>query len=283
MSYQAFDVKPIAGALGAEILGIDLSRDLGNQEFDEIHQAFLDNKTLCFRDQNLTPDRQVKFASRFGQPDIYPYIKSLPDFPEVIEILKTEQDTMNFGGGWHSDTSYLPQPAMGTFLYALEVPDSGGDTLFTNMQLAYENLSSAMREMLDDLIGVNSSAQNYKGGRAASIKKLDGMKGKFIESSEVSVAEHPVVRIHPETGHKGLYVSRAHTTNFKGMSVEESQPLIQFSSDHAVRPEFTCRERWRPGTLVLWDNRCTQHFALNDYNGQRRRMHRVTLRGDRPV
>jgi taurine dioxygenase len=207
----------------------------------------------------------------------------LPDFPEVIEILKTEQDTMNFGGGWHSDTSYLPQPAMGTFLYALEVPDSGGDTLFTNMQLAYENLSSAMREMLDDLIGVNSSAQNYKGGRAASIKKLDGMKGKFIESSEVSVAEHPVVRIHPETGHKGLYVSRAHTTNFKGMSVEESQPLIQFLSDHAVRPEFTCRVRWRPGTLVLWDNRCTQHFALNDYNGQRRRMHRVTLRGDRPV
>lgn len=283
MAYQTIDVKPIAGALGAEILGVDLSRDLGNQEFDEIHQAFLDHKTLCFHEQDLSPERQVALASRFGQPDIYPFIKALPDVPEVIEILKTERDTVNFGGGWHSDTSYLSQPAMGTFLHALEVPDSGGDTMFANMQLAYETLSPTMKGMIDRLVGVNSSAQNYKGGRAKKMKELDGMKDKYIDSSEVSIAEHPVVRTHPETGKKGLFVSRAHTTNFKGMTVEESEPLINFLSDYAVRPEFTCRIRWRPGTLVVWDNRCTQHFALNDYDGQRRRMHRVTLRGDRPA
>ena len=283
MAYQTIEVSPVSGAIGAEIFGVDLSGDLGNRVFDEIHQAFLEFKTLCFRDQSLTPEQQVAFASRFGKPDIYPYIKSLQDYPEVIEILKTERDTVNFGGGWHSDTSYLPKPAMGTFLYALETPEFGGDTLFTNMEAAYQALSAPMQSMLDGLIAVNSSAQNYQGGRAKKMKELDGMKDKFIDSSEVSIAEHPLIRTHSETGAKALYVSRAHTTNFKGMTVAESKPLIEFLSDHAVRPEFTCRIQWKPGTLVLWDNRCTQHSAVNDYNGQRRRMHRVTLQGESPV
>lgn len=283
MAYHSIDVAPIAGSIGAEISGVDLSRDLGNQVFDEIHQAFLDHKILCFRDQDLTPEQQVVFSEHFGKPDIYPYIKSLPDVPEVIEILKTERDTVNFGDAWHSDTSYLPNPALGTLLYALETPEQGGDTLFANMQSAYEALSDAMKAMLDGMIGVNSSAQNYTGGRAKVMKALDGMKDKYIDSSEVSISEHPVVRTHPETGAKGLYISRSHTAHFKGMTKEESKPLIDFLSDHAVRPEFTCRVQWKPGTMVLWDNRCTQHCAINDYNGQRRRMHRVTLVGDTPA
>jgi taurine dioxygenase len=282
MIFQAIDVKPVSGALGAEIFGADLSQNLDNQEMSEIHNAFLKHKVICFRDQSLSPEKQVEFARRFGTPDIYPFIQGLPNTPEVIEILKTEKDTVNFGGGWHTDTSYLERPALGSMLYALEAPETGGDTMFANMNLAYEALSAGMRELLGRLVGVNSSAQNYRGGRAKKMRELDGMKDKFVESSEISVAEHPVVRTHAETGAKSLYVSRAHTSHFKGMTAEESKPLIDFLSDHAVRPEFTCRMNWRSGTLMFWDNRCTQHFAINDYNGQRRKMHRVTLVGDRP-
>lgn len=273
----------MSGGLGAVICGVDLSQELDNQEFDEIHRAFLKFHVVCFRGQDITPEQQLKFARRFGQPDVYPFIKNIPGWPEVIEILKTEKDTVNFGGGWHSDTSYLEKPALGSMLYALEVPPVGGDTMFANMNLAYETLSDGMKKLLSGLVGVNSSAQGYRGGRAKKMKELDGMKDKYIEASETSVAEHPAVRTHPETGRKSLYVSRAHTTHFEGMSEEESRPLIDFLSDHAARPEFTCRINWSPGTLVFWDNRCTQHFAVNDYNGYRRRMHRVTLIGDRPV
>lgn len=283
MATEGIEVRPVSGALGAEIAGLDVSKPLNGDQTDALRSAFLEHQVICLRNQSLTPSQQVTFARRFGEPDIYPYIKALPDAPEVIEILKTEKDTENFGGGWHSDTSYLERPALGTMLYALDVPSAGGDTLFTNMHLAYEALSDGMKDLLSGLVGVNSSAQGYRGGRAKKMKELDGMKDKFIETSEVSVAEHPVVRTHPETGRKSLYASRGHTERFKGMTAEESRPLIEYLADHAVRPEFTCRMRWQPGTLVFWDNRCTQHFAVNDYQGERRRMHRVTLIGDRPV
>ncbi len=282
MAYQAIEVAPISGALGAEISGVDLSSDLDDRDVGEIRSAFLQCHVLCFRGQNLTPARQVEFARRFGEPDIYPFIKGLPDMPEVIEILKTENDAENFGGSWHSDTAYLDKPALGSMLYALETPTAGGDTMFANMHLAYEALSDGMKGLLDTLVGINNSALGYRGGRAKGMKALDGMAGKYIEDSEISIAEHPVVRTHPETGRKGLYVSRGHTERFKGMTEAESRPLIEFLSSHAVRPEFTCRINWQPGSLVFWDNRCTQHFAINDYNGRRRRMHRVTLIGDRP-
>ena len=208
------------------------------------------------------------------------------EYEKILYEIKEKSpgiEKSNFGGGWHSDTSYLEKPALGSMLYALETPTAGGDTMFANMYLAYEALSKGMRRMLDRLIGVNSSAQGYRGGRAKKMQELDGMKDKYIENSQVSVAEHPVVRTHPETGRKGLYASRGHTENFRGMTPAESKPLIDFLADHAVRPEFTCRMRWEPGTLIFWDNRCTQHFAINDYAGERRRMHRVTLVGDHPA
>jgi taurine dioxygenase len=282
MPYQTIEVQPLAGALGAEISGVDLSQDLGNQVLDEIHRAFLDHLAIFFRDQTLTPQQQVAFAARFGPIGIYPFAEGLADAPEVVEILKTEDETVNFGGGWHTDTVYLDRPSLGSALYAKEVPAAGGDTLFANGYRAYEALSDGMRAILDGLTGVHSAALKSTGGRAARMGQQTSMSGRNLAQADTQEGEHPLVRTHPETGRKALYVSANHTVRFKGMTEEESAPLIRFLLDHATRPEFTCRFRWTPGALALWDNRCTQHYALNDYDGERRRMHRVTVEGERP-
>jgi len=277
------EVQPIAGALGAEVRGIDFSQELSNRETSEVYDAYLKHKVLYFRGPLLTPEQQLRVALIFGEPDLYPFIKGLPEAPEVIEIVKTEKDTVNFGGGWHSDTAYLPEPAKGTLLHALEVPDSGGDTLFANMALGYNALSDGMKAVLEGLRGVNDSNSLYAGSRATAMSKLDGMAQNNVADAETFISEHPVVRTHPETGEKALYVSKSHTKRFVGMTEAESKPLIDFLAEHATRPEFTCRVRWEPGAVTVWDNRVTQHFALNDYQGKRRRMRRVTLKGDRPI
>lgn len=276
------EIRPIAGALGAEVQGIDFSQELSNSAVSAVYNAFLAHKVLYFRGPALTPGQQLRAARIFGEPDLYPFIKGMLEAPEVIEILKTEKDKVNFGGGWHSDTAYLPEPALGTLLHALEVPEAGGDTLFANTVAAYEALSDGMKAMLADLKGVNDSNALYAGSRAAAMAKLDGMAANNVAEAENYISEHPIVRTHPETGEKGLYVSRAHTKRFAGMTDAESKPLIDFLADHITRPEFTCRVRWEPGAVTVWDNRVTQHCALNDYQGKRRRMRRVTLKGDRP-
>ena len=281
MSSQTMRIEPMAGALGAEIGGIDVV-DLSPATRDDLHQAFLDHQVICIRDQTLTPQQMVQFARLFGEPAIYPFIQAIDGAPEVIEILKTETDQQNFGGNWHSDTSYLARPASGTMLFAHEIPPVGGDTLFANMYLAYETLSDGMKDLLSGLTGIYSSAQKKHGGRARQMNDIAGMQNKYVEDSGVLEAEHPIVRTHPETGRKSLYISTSHTVRLKGMTEEESQPLITYLNAHSVKPEFTCRVRWSPGALVLWDNRCTQHFAVNDYHGHRRRMHRVTLEGESP-
>lgn len=282
MAYRTIEVKPISGSIGAEIAGVDLGGSLPNETIDEVHRAFLEHQMICFRQQRLTPAQHVAVARHFGKPAIYPFLKGLDGQAEVHEIVKTETDTKNFGGGWHSDTAYKERPDMGTLLYALEVPPHGGDTLFASMYAAYEALSPGMKRLIDGLVAVNNSDKLYPGGRAANLKKLGGM-GAAVTAAPVLEAEHPVVRTHPETGRKALYVNGAHTLRLRDMTVEESKPLIDFLAAHAVRPEFTCRLRWEPGTLAIWDNRCTQHCALNDYQGRRRHMHRVTLEGDRPA
>lgn len=273
-------ITPLSSALGAEISGINLAEPLDDEKWDIIHRAWLDHLMIFFRDQTLSPRQQVDLAHRFGNPAIYTFIKGLPDQPEVTEILKTEKDQVNFGGRWHTDTTYKEIPDRGTLLYAHEVPESGGDTLFANMYLAYEALSDGMKDLLDGLVAVNNSDKSYPGGRARAQKNYDGMGKSYREDSEALEAEHPAVRTHPETGRKGLYVNGSHTLRFKNMSIEESKPLIDYLSAHAIRPEFTCRLKWFPGTLAIWDNRCTQHLAINDYAGQRRRMHRVTIEGE---
>lgn len=280
---SAIKLEPITGSIGVEISGVDLSKDLSNRTREEIYQAFLKYNVLFFRDQELTPAQLLQFASQFGTPGEYPFVKHIDGYPQVIEILKTESDTINFGGNWHSDTTYMETPFLGTVLYALETPLQGGDTQFANLSAAYTALSEAMREMLQDLRVVNSSAQDRLGGRAKKMAAMNAMKETYVRNSEPLEAVHPLIRTHPETGSKSLYISPSHAVRFEGMTDEESRPLIDYLCAHAVKSEFLCRFRWRPGSVAVWDNRCTLHQAINDYGGSRRRMHRVTLEGDRPA
>jgi len=275
----ALQVHPIAGALGAEISGVDLSKDLDDATIAAIRGAWLEHLVVFFRDQDLPPGRFLTFARRFGEPIEYPFVKGLAEFPEIIPVLKLETETINFGGIWHSDTAYLDVPPMASMLVAREVPRAGGDTLFANMYLAYETLSAGMRRMLDGLSAVNSSA-------AADVSRTreDRIKDSArADAKKEYQATHPVVRVHPETGRRALYVNTAHTVRFEGMTDEESAPLLRFLYQHQVRPELTCRFAWKPGSLAFWDNRCTQHNAINDYQGHRRLLHRITLAGDKPA
>ena len=273
-SYRHIEVRPIAGALGAEIEGVDAARPLGSEVVAEIRQAFLDHLVIFLRNQKLTPQTQLAFAQGFGQPMEYPQLKGLPECPLITPVVKLAHERVNFGGIWHSDTTYLERPPMASMLYAIEIPPYGGDTLFANQYLAYETLSERYRKMLDGLIGVSSSLK-----ADASRTREDRLRAAGVEHKAL-IAGHPVVRTHPETGRKALYVNVGHTTHFTGLTEEESRPLLAYLFQHQVRPEFTCRFRWERGSLAFWDNRCAQHNPVNDYHGFRRVMHRVTLAGD---
>ncbi|HET7197671.1 MAG TPA: TauD/TfdA family dioxygenase [Burkholderiales bacterium] len=275
------DIRPLAGTLGAEIRGVSLGR-LDDAGWREIHQAFLRYAVLAIRGQQLEPADIMRVGARFGEPCHYPFVTGLAGFPYLFEVVKEESETVNFGGNWHSDTTYLEQPPLATLLYAVETPAHGGDTLFTSTTAAYEALSEGMRRMLEGMTGVNSAGLKHSGGRHQIHKTINSMKLHGTEGAERYAAEHPVVRTHPETGRKALYLSRSHTVRFKGMSEEESRPLIDWLQEHQTRAEFTCRLRWEPGTLAVWDNRCTQHNAVNDYHGQRRRMRRLTVGAQKP-
>jgi taurine dioxygenase len=275
-TYRHIEVQPVAGSLGAEIRGVDMAAVSGDEAISEIRQAFLDHLVLFFRDQKLTPHEQLAFAQQFGEPMEYPQLKGLPECPLITPVLKLEHERINFGGVWHSDTAYLERPPMASMLYAVEIPPYGGDTLFANQYLAYETLSEGLKRTLDGLVGINTSTK-----ADASKTREDRLRdsGAVLK---VLLAEHPVARTHPETGRKALYVNAGHTTRFKGWTEQESGPLLDYLFAHQVRPEFTCRLRWEPGSLAFWDNRCTQHNPVNDYQGFRRVMHRVTLAGDKP-
>jgi taurine dioxygenase len=270
-------IEPLAGALGAEIRGVALATLRDDAAWREIHRAFLQHSVLVFRDQALEPGDLMRVGGRFGEPCFYPFVTGLDGYPYIFEVVKEERETTNFGGNWHSDTTYLPQPPLATLLQAVETPSHGGDTLFASTSAAYDALSEGMRGLLDKLVGVYSASLKVSGGRRKMHSTIGGMKVHDTENAEQYEAEHPVVRTHPDTGRKALYVSRSHTIHFKDMSEEESRPLIDFLQAHQTRPEFTCRVRWAPGTLTIWDNRCTQHNAVNDYHGQRRRMRRLTV------
>ncbi len=268
-------LRRIAGALGAEIEAVDLAARLSPDAVAEIRRAFLEHQVIFFRDQPLAPAQFMAFARHMGRPIEYPFVKGIEGFAEVIEVKKLEHERQNFGGIWHSDTAYLAEPPMGSMLLAREVPPYGGDTEFASQYAAYEALSEGMRRLLDDLKAVNASSK-----ADATRTREDLTRQKEIVAEYV--AEHPVVRTHPETGRKALYVNVGHTVRFSGMTEEESAPLLAFLFRHQVRPEFTCRFQWRAGSLAFWDNRCTQHNPVNDYHGHRRVMHRVTLAGDKP-
>jgi taurine dioxygenase len=276
-SYRHIEVRPIAGALGAEIHGIDASRELDAEAIAEIRQAWLDHLVIFLRDQQLTPDALVAFARAFGEPMEYPQLKGLAECPFVTPVVKLEHERVNFGGVWHSDTTYLDVPPMASMLYAVETPPYGGDTLFANQYLAYETLSDGLKRMLDGVTGVSTSTK-----AEVSRTREDRLRESGVTLKALT-GEHPAVRTHPETGRKALYINVAHTSHFKGCSEEESAPLLDYLFRHQVKPEFTCRFQWKPGSLAFWDNRCAQHNPVNDYHGYKRVMHRVTLAGDKPT
>jgi len=271
-------VRRIAGAIGAEISGVDLRRRLSDADAAELRGHLLAHQVIFLREQDLNPDQFFSFAQAMGEPMEYPFVQGLPGHPMIIEVKKLEHETVNFGGVWHSDTTYLEEPPLGSMLLAREVPPYGGDTLFASQYQAYETLSAEMKRIIDPLVGISSSAKadvsRTREDRIRSAGKEDGRREYR--------AEHPMVRTHPETGRKALFVNTAHTIGIRGLRDEESAPLLRFLFEHQVKPEFTCRWTWQPNDLALWDNRCAQHNPVNDYHGFRRVMHRITLRGDRP-
>ena len=274
--YSHIDVHPVSGALGAEIKGVDISIPLEAEVVSEIRDALLKHLVIFFQNQVITPRQQLNFAEQFGIPMEYPQLKGLPACPLVTEVIKLEHETLNFGGVWHSDTTYLQQPPMASLLYAIEIPPYGGDTLFSNQYMAYETLSDGLKKTLSELVAVNTSSKPE-----VSMTREDRMREAGMELNILS-ASHPAVRTHPETGNKALFVNKAHTTHFKDWTESESKSLLEFLFQHQVRTEFTCRFRWEKNSLAFWDNRCVQHNPVNDYQGFRRIMHRVTIEGDKP-
>ena len=273
------DIHPLSPSLGSIIHGLDLSQPLKDSLLTELRAIWLDRQVIILRGQALSSEQYLVFAKQLGTPDIYPFLTGLEDFPEITPILKKESETVNFGGVWHSDTTYQPYPPMATMLYALELPPVGGDTLFANQVQAYDNLSEGLKDTLAALKIVcrpdKTSAMATRADRIAE-------QGRDTSKDNL-VGIHPVIRTHPETGKKALYVNQAHSCYFEGWSVEESEGLLNFLYAHQIKQEFQCRHVWKQGDVAIWDNRCTLHYPVNDYHGHRRLLHRITLKGDKPV
>lgn len=281
--YTHIEVQPITGVLGAEISGVDLTRPVTDAVLQEIEAAFADHSVVVFRGQDLGFEDQKRFTRMFGDFGFEPYVDTMPDHPEIIEVIKEASETgmVNFGGNWHSDWSFQEAPPRATILHAKEIPPFGGDTCFANMYLAYETLSEGMQQMLDGLNVVHSARRPYGTGAKLFGKAERAMKIHNTEEAHAELA-HPAVRTVSESGRKALFVNPVYSIRFENMTERESKPLLDFLHAHATKIEFTCRVRWAPGTLTMWDNRCVQHNAMNDYDGHRRVLHRTTVKGDRP-
>ena len=280
MTKRSIDVQPIAGALGAEISGVELGEPIADNTLAEINEAFNEHLVLFFRDQELTPKQHADFAARFTRLVPHPYVQSIDGIPGIIEIVKERDEKTNWGGiNLHADLTFFEEPPIGAALYAREVPPHGGDTLFVNMYLAYETLSEGMKALLCGLRGVHISA--------SPTSYSASFKGMHEKRNDAGRAVHPMVITHPHTGRRALYAN-AYTKHLENMSIEESRPILDYLASHAARPEFSCRFHWTPHTLAMWDNRVTMHYAIEDDfgaesgKGYRRVMHRATFAGERP-
>jgi alpha-ketoglutarate-dependent taurine dioxygenase len=273
MSYQTIEVRKLTPTIGAEIHGIDLSQPLGNQQFQEVHDALMDRLVIFFRDQRLSVEQHKDFGRRFGRLHMHPTSpEAVPDHPEVLVVKADDTSTYIHGEDWHSDVSCDPEPPMGSILYLTEVPpDGGGDTMFANMYLAYEALSEPIRKLIGGLAAVHDGAKRYR-----------GQYGSSEPGRTYPRAEHPIVRTHPVTGRKGLFVNRFFTTHVVGLRTEESDAILEMLYRHIETPEFCMRFKWQPNSIAFWDNRCAQHHALWDYYPNKRYGHRVTICGDKP-
>lgn len=272
-------ITPLTNHLGCIVTDIDLSKPIDTDTLTEIRKLWLRYLVIFIRGQQLTPQQQMDFARQIGEPDTYPFLKGLPDYPQITEVLKKEDEKINFGGVWHSDTTYQKQPPMATMLYAIDLPPVGGDTIFANQYAAYDSLSTGLQKTLQGLRAISKAGN--KAVAATRTPRIDE-QGSSTQAQNLQ-ADHPIVRTHPETQKHSLFVSPAHTTQIVGWHTEESSAVLKMLFEVQTQPDFTCRFRWQEGDLALWDNRCTLHFPVNDYHGYRRLLNRITLKGDMPV
>ena len=280
MKNHPLEIRPLASAIGAEVLGVDLAEPLDEHVWSEIRDAFHDHLVIFFRDQSLTPEQHLTFSRRFGELEPYPFVNGIEGYPELIEIVKMPSEVRNFGAGWHADMSFRDEPPLGAVLHGLEVPPVGGDTMFANMYRAYETLSDGMKRIVENLVGLHDSheptdhSQHFKG------MSLMGKEGAVRQ-----VTRHPLVKVHPVTGRKSLFISPDYCMELEGMTPRESRMLLDYLEEHATQLENCCRFRWQPNSIAIWDNRCTMHNALDDDLGARDRgegfkrvMRRATIR-----
>jgi taurine dioxygenase len=275
MSYETITIEPLSPVIGAVIGGVDLSKPLGNQQFQEIHDALTEHLVIFFRDQDIDLDQQKDFGRRFGKLHIHPTAPSPKDHPEILVIKADAKSKAVAGNRWHSDVSCDPEPPMGSILHMRELPPSGGDTMFANMYEAYEHLSEPMKQFISGLSAWHESEHVHRGTL--------GLTNLRADLTEYPRSLHPMVRTHPVSGKKALFVNSGFTTRIEGVSAKESRAILDLLFDHVRTPEFQCRFRWQPKSLAFWDNRCTQHYALWDYYPQSRLGYRVTVCGDKPV
>ena len=269
MNYQLIELDPVTPRIGAIVRGADLTKPLTDELFQEIHDAWMAHLVLFFRDQPMTPVQHLAFGERFGEFHVHPAAPYCHDNPALM-LIRTDQDSRrNNGEGWHSDVSADAEPPMASILHIHETPGGGGDTLFANMYDAYDGLSQPMQEFLDPLQAIHSS-------------DYTGLYGDHEPQRENPSAVHPVIRTHPETGRRALYVNSGFTKRILGLSRSESEALLHLLFEHVKNPNFQCRFQWQPHSVAMWDNRCTQHIAVWDYYPETRSGIRVTIKGDKP-
>jgi taurine dioxygenase len=280
--YRKIRVTPLSGALGAEIHGVDASSSLDDDVVGELRRALVEYLVVFLRDQRLSLEQLKVFSARFGPLSRIPYVEPLAEHPEIIAVLKEadERDISTFGGTWHSDYSFLPEPPMMSILYAEEVPECGGDTLWVNMYAAHETLSPGLRALLDPMKAMHSGHVYGAARPPTHLRTSTSIAISRGDPDADAERAHPVVRLHPESEKQALFVNPVYTTRFEHMTEAESAPLLEFLYTHCTRPELSCRFRWRPGSMALWDNRCTLHMAINDYDGARRLMYRTSIAGE---
>ena len=269
-------INPTSGSIGVEIHGIDLSTKLSDSVFSKIRETFIEHGLIFFRNQELTPEDHLRFAKRWGEININRFFAKVEGYDQIAEVKKDPDQKINIGGAWHTDHSYDQIPAMGSILLAKETPKIGGDTLFANMYRAYETLSDGMKKTLETMNACHSSRHVF-GAHTGYAEASNQRVGNPELATQDAI--HPVIITHPESKQKALYVNPEFTVNFEGWTKEESKPLLDYLTKHATQEENTTRFQWEPGSIAFWDNRCTWHFALNDYPGEKRLMHRITVEG----
>ena len=269
MEYQLITVEPLTPRIGAFVRGVNLAADLSDEMFNEIHYAWMEHLVLFFRDQNISNQQHLTLGSRFGDLHVHPAAPFADDNPALMKIHTDEHSFRNNGEGWHSDVSADVEPPMASILHIHQTPSHGGDTLWASMYEAYDALSDTFKTLLQPLTAVHVA--NYS-----------GFYGEHEPQRENPSAEHPVIRTHPVTGRKALFVNQGFTKRIKGVSRAESEALLNFLFEHVKNPNFHCRFKWEPHSIAIWDNRCTQHMAVWDYFPETRCGIRVTVKGDRP-